>query len=117
MYLKVEHQTGTYYWFFDCESPFFAYRYVLTVFERLKLPAPTGFRVMKQGGPGPLSLTVLPPYEKEAGKKYVALYDAPMEKWTVLASEEAQLLMGVPKHLVDAEKVLAEAWLAREWPR
>ena len=116
MYLKVEHQTGTYHWFFAGEDrPFFAYRYVLRVFEMLKLPAPTAFKVMKQQGAGDLTLTVLPPHDD--GKSVVALWDAPMEQWTVLASEEAQLRLGVPKHMVDAQKVLSEAWLAQEWAR
>ncbi|KKL07638.1 hypothetical protein LCGC14_2584020 [marine sediment metagenome] len=115
MNLKVEHQNGTFYWFIYSDDQFFAYRYVLNFFEALKLPAPTGFKVMKSEGHGPLSLTVMPPYERQDGK-WVDLSDAPMEEWNVLASEEAQLRLGVPKHMVDAQKVLSEALLAREWP-
>jgi len=112
--LKVEHPKGTFYWSIFSEDPFFAYRYVLNVFQALKLPAPTGFKVMKSESGGPLRLTVMPPYERQGGK-WVDLPDAPMEQWTVLASEEAQLSLGVPKHMLEAEQILTEAWLAREF--
>ncbi len=114
MNLKVDHPMGPFYWSIFSEDLFFAYRYVIKTFEALKLPAPTGFKVMKSEGRGPLNLTVMPPYERQAGK-WVDLPDAPMEQWTVLASEEAQLALGVPKHLVDAQKVLSDAQIAREW--
>ena len=38
---------------------------------------------------------------------------APMERWILLASEEAQLRMGIPKYLVDAEKAKNDAIQAR----
>jgi len=112
--LKVEHTKGTFYWSIFSEDQFFAYRYVLDFFEALKLPAPTGFKVMKSEGGGPLSLTVMPPYVRKGGK-WVDLPDAPKEQWSLLATEETQLLLGVPKYQVDAQKALSEAQLAREF--
>ena len=81
------------------------------------MQAPTGFKVMKTEGHGPLSLTVMPPYRKQRSGTFLDYPQAPMEQWTLLASEEAQLRMGIPKYLIDAEQAKNDAILARVWQR
>ena len=110
MYLKVDHPKGVFYFYFDCDSRFFAYRYVLELFERQRLEAPSVIKVVKMVA-GPLALTVLPPCVKKNGKQ-LPDYGAPMWEWEVLACQEAQLALGVPQFMIDAEKAKVKAQLS-----